>query len=424
MLSKEENALLCQVGPGTPMGNLLRRYWMPFAAAAEMDETPTKPVRLMGEDMALYKDKSGTYGLVELHCPHRRADLSYGMVEEDGLRCNYHGWKFNEKGDCLSQPFEESSHPDSHFKDKVKVKAYPVQEKAGLLWAYMGPSPVPELWDWDIYNEKGYKTIVFSPIPGNWLQCAENDIDPVHFEWLHSNWTADLKGERDANNNRIAKHLEIAFEEFEWGYEYKRRLNNSDEWQVGRVALGPNCLSVSHFEWRVPVDDDNTLSVCWNIDLMDGDEPYVQEKVPYFWSPIKDEKTGRWINTHTVQQDIIAWVGQGVKSDRENEHLGASDEGVILLRRKLLDDIKVVEQGGDPKGILRDPSRNHSLHLPRPNGGIGLNAPRPRIGQPGGHSVAWSLYAGLPKEIEDDIDRVFRERDRARQADRVQERVL
>lgn len=413
MLSKEENELLCQVGPGTPMGNLMRRYWQPIAAAAEMDETPTKYVRLMGEDLALYKDKSGMYGLLDLHCAHRRSDLTYGMVEDCGLRCNYHGWAYNEKGDCIDQPFEEATHPEAHFKDRIKIKAYPVKEKAGLLWAYMGPAPVPELWDWDIFHEIGYKTIVFSPIPCNWLQCAENDIDPVHFEWLHSNWSQNLKGVRDPKKNRIPTHLEIAFEEFEWGFEYKRRLDNSEEWQVGRVALWPNCLAVSHFEWRVPVDDEHTLSVCWNIDLMPGDEPFEQKTVPYFWSPIKDPQTGRWINSHTVNQDIIAWVGQGTISDRENEHLGASDEGVIRLRRQLLHDIKVVQEGGDPKGILRDPNRNHSLFLPRPSGGVGLAA-RPRLGQPGGRSVASSLYYGLPKEIEEDIERVFAERERER----------
>ncbi len=111
MLSKEENELLCRIGPGTPMGDLMRRYWQPVAAVAELDEFPTRALRIMGEDLVLYRDTSGTYGMLELHCPHRRADLSYGMVEAGGLRCNYHGWAFNEKGDCFSTPFEDTSHP-------------------------------------------------------------------------------------------------------------------------------------------------------------------------------------------------------------------------------------------------------------------------------------------------------------------------
>jgi 5,5'-dehydrodivanillate O-demethylase len=410
MLSTEENDLLCRIGAGTPMGNLMRRYWQPIAAVAELDETPTKQVRLMGEDLVLYRDRLGTYGLLDLHCPHRRADLSYGMVDEPGLRCNYHGWAYNEKGDCIDQPFEEMAHPEAHFKDKVKIKAYPVQAKAGLLWAYLGPEPVPELWDWDIYHETGYKTIVFSHIPCNWLQCAENDIDPVHFEWLHTTWSQDIRGARDPRK-RAPTHLKVDFVDFEWGIEYRRLLDNSPEWQVGRVALWPNALYTGHFEWRVPVDDENTLSVCWNNDLLPGDEPFEQQRIPYFWSPIKDPLTGRWINSHTVNQDIIAWVGQGKMSDRWNEHLGTSDEGVIQLRKRFLMDIRVVEDGGDPKAILRDPGRNHAIPLPRTGGGEPLGG-RDRTRSPEGKyvSTASRLYYGLPKEIEDDIARVFASR--------------
>lgn len=409
MLSKEENELLTRVGPGTPMGNLMRRYWHPIAAVAELDEHPTKHVRLMGEDLALYRDRSGTYGLVELHCPHRRADMTYAMVEEDGIRCNYHGWKFDNRGNCLSMPFEDVAHPEARFRDRVKIKAYHVRAKAGLLWAYLGPEPVPELWDWDIYHETGYKTIVFSHIPCNWLQCAENDIDPVHFEWLHDTWSLDLRGERTPER-RVPTHLKIAFREFEWGIEYQRLRDNSDEWQVGRVALWPNALYTGHFEYRVPIDDENTLSVCWNNDPLPGDEPFEQERIPYFWMPIKDEKTGRWISSHTVNQDIIAWVGQGTVTDRENEHLGASDEGVIMLRRRFLSDLKALqERNADPKGVLRDPSRNHALYLPRSRGGVRFaeqNRPREAYRRPS----VFGLYSGLPKELEDDINRVIAER--------------
>src|ERR1700757_4553291 len=117
MLSREDNERLTKVGPGTPMGELLRRYWMPIAAVGELEENPTKAVRLMGEDLALYRDRSGAYGLVDLHCPHRRADLSYGFVEDCGLRCNYHGWQFDETGRCLEQPFEDTAHPEARFRE-------------------------------------------------------------------------------------------------------------------------------------------------------------------------------------------------------------------------------------------------------------------------------------------------------------------
>ena len=127
MLSNEQNRKLIEVGAGTPMGELLRRYWMPVAAVAELDDRPVKPVRLLGEDLTLYCDRSGTYGLVDRHCPHRRADLSYGWIEECGLRCHYHGWKWDATGRCLEQPFEEMAHPDARFKDRVRIKAYAVE---------------------------------------------------------------------------------------------------------------------------------------------------------------------------------------------------------------------------------------------------------------------------------------------------------
>ncbi len=375
MLTRQENDLLRQVGPGTPMGVLMRRYWHPIAAVAEMDDTPVKPVRLVGEDFVLYRDKAGAYGLLERHCPHRRADLSYGWVEEHGLRCSYHGWLFDETGRCLAQPFEEKAHPDAGFKDKISVKARHVRAKAGLLWAYIGEGPVPELWDWDRYYDRGYKQVVFSTVPCNWLQCQENSIDPVHFEWLHSNWALRLKGE----DGESPAHLRVGFDEFEFGFRYRRVRADTDEenelWTVGRVCLWPNALYTGHFEWRVPIDDETTLSVGWFIDPVPGEQPFEQEAIPYWSAPIRDEQTGRWITSHVMNQDFVAWVGQGVVSDRWNEHLGESDRGVIMVRKRFMDDLKTVADGGDPKGVLRDAGRNRMLPLPRVGRGGGQPGP-------------------------------------------------
>src|SRR5438552_290944 len=127
MLKEEENRLLMQTGAGTPMGELLRRYWQPIAAAGELDDAGVKYVRLLGEDLALYRDRSGTYGLLELHCAHRRADLSYGIVEQRGLRCNYHGWLYDETGQCVAQPFDDVAYPETRFKERIKLQAYPVE---------------------------------------------------------------------------------------------------------------------------------------------------------------------------------------------------------------------------------------------------------------------------------------------------------
>jgi 5,5'-dehydrodivanillate O-demethylase len=140
MLSTAENERLARVGPGTPGGNLLRRYWHPIAGVSEMRAIFTKRVRLLGEDLVLFRDRGGRFGLIAEQCPHRRASMAYGIPALDGIRCPYHGWKFDASGACLEQPNEPAG---SSFKDKVATTAYPVEELAGLLWAYLGPLPAP-----------------------------------------------------------------------------------------------------------------------------------------------------------------------------------------------------------------------------------------------------------------------------------------
>src|SRR5262245_30044737 len=207
MLSEEQNEKLTRVGAGTPMGELLRRYWMPIAAVAELDDRPTRPVRLMGEDLVLYKDQAGNYGLVDRHWPHRPADLSYSCVEGCGLRCHYHGWLWDRTGQCLERPFEQVARPEART-DRVRIKAYPVEAKAGLLWAYLGPAPAPLVPTWEPFTwANGFVQIVFSEVPCNWLQAQENSIDPIHFEWLHGAWAGALRGL--GAEARPPRHLKI-----------------------------------------------------------------------------------------------------------------------------------------------------------------------------------------------------------------------
>jgi 5,5'-dehydrodivanillate O-demethylase len=163
--------------------------------------------------------------------------------------------------------------------------------------------------------------------------------------------------------------MKLAFEEFEHGFIYKRISEDTNEqhpmWTIGRVCLWPNGFFLGdHFEWRVPVDDQNTLSVTWSFIRVPRErEPYVQTRIPTWTSPIKDD-TGRWITSHVINQDIVAWVGQGRIADRTQEHLGASDLGIAMIRRRLLEDIDAVQAGRDPKGVQRDPARNQRLFLP------------------------------------------------------------
>ena len=368
MLDEAKNKLLTQVSAGTPMGELLRRYWLPIAGVSEFETNAVKPVRLLGEDLTLYKDLSGVFGLVDRRCPHRRADLSYGFVEQHGLRCNYHGWLFEETGRCTEQPFEEAAAPEACFKQKITVKSYPVETHAGLVWAYLGPQPAPLLPDWEPFHWKnGFVQIVFAEVPCNWFQCQENSIDPVHFEWMHANWSVRLDGKLGPYSPR---HLRLEFEEFDYGFTYRRIREGMTEsdllWTIGRVCLWPNALFTGdHFEWRVPIDEHNTLSVTWAFMRVPRDcEPYVQDRIPAWHGPITDPATGRWISSHIMNQDFVAWVGQGTVADRTQEHLGTSDRGILAIRKRYLADLETISRGQDPKAVIRNPEVNHAVPLP------------------------------------------------------------
>lgn len=347
------------------MGGLLRRYWQPVAAVDEMERAPVKALRLLGEDLVLYRDIGGNYGLVERRCAHRGADLANGYVEQRGLRCSYHGWLYSEEGRCLQRPFEEVALPQSRA--EVAISAYPVQAKGGLLWAYLGPQPAPLVPDWEPFGWKnGFAQVVFADVPCNWLQCQENSIDPVHFEWAHSNWGQRLRGHAGPNS---PKHVKLDFEEFDYGFVYKRVREDTDErhplWTVGRVCLYPNGFFLGdHFEWRVPIDDENTLSVTWAFNRVPRErEPYVQQRIPSWRGPLRHED-GSWITSHVMNQDFVMWLGQGRIADRTRERLGASDRGVIMLRRRLLADIEALARGEEPKGLVRDPGVNRAVPLP------------------------------------------------------------
>ena len=176
MLKVQENERLTRVGPGTPMGELMRRYWQPIAAVAELDDNPVKQVKLLGESLVLYRDRQGRLGLIGDTCPHRRTSMLYGVPEDEGLRCPYHGWMFNETGQCIEMPAEA---PDSTFPSRVKMAGYPVQDMCGLIFAYLGPEPVPLLPRWDMFVwDNVLRDIGSTIIPCNWLQIMENSLDP------------------------------------------------------------------------------------------------------------------------------------------------------------------------------------------------------------------------------------------------------
>jgi 5,5'-dehydrodivanillate O-demethylase oxygenase subunit len=408
MLSPEQNTLLTQTSAGTPMGELLRRYWWPIAGVSEFDEQPTKPVRLMGEDLTLYKDKGGHYGLLDRHCPHRRADLTYGYTEECGLRCSYHGWHFDAEGNCLEQPYDDVAHPEANLKAQVRVKAYPVEECGGLLWAYLGPKPAPCLPRWEFFEwRNGFRQIVMSELDCNWLQCQENSIDPVHNEWQHSHWNLRMLGKSGV----APKHLKVGFEEFEYGYTYKRITDVSSEadplWTVGRVCLWPYALFTgTHVEFRVPVDDTNTLSVGWFYAHVPKErQPYEQNTIPTWNGPVRDPKTGRFLSSHIMNQDFIAWIGQGAIAQRDKEFLSTSDLGITMIRRRFLKDLETIAAGGDPKAVIRDPSVARNVVLPVADRDGTMDGIGRRV-EPGRVPI-FPFQAGMPDSVKQEWERAM-----------------
>jgi 5,5'-dehydrodivanillate O-demethylase oxygenase subunit len=409
MLTSEQNQLLTQTGAGTPMGELLRRYWWPIAGVTEFDEQPTKPVRLMGEDLTLYKDRGGNYGLLDRHCPHRRADLTYGLVEDCGLRCSYHGWHFDAQGRCLDQPYDDIANPEANLKAQVRVKAYPVEECGGLLWAYLGPAHAPALPRWEFFFWKnGFRQIVLSELQCNWLQCQENSIDPVHTEWQHRNWQIRASGKTGPYS---ARHIKVGFEEFEYGFTYKRVTEGGSEadplWTVGRVCLWPYALFTgTHVEFRVPVDDTNTLSVGWFYARVPPErQPYEQNAIPTWNGPVKDAKTARFLSSHIMNQDFIAWIGQGAVAERDKEFLGASDLGITMIRRRFLKDLETMAAGGDPKAIIRDPETARYVTLPVADREGKLDGQGRRV-EPG-RVPDFPFQAGMPDSVKQEFNRAM-----------------
>ena len=381
MLTHEENILLTEVSRGTPCGELLRRYWHPVAAAAELtDDKPLRAVKILNEELVVYRDRKGEYGLVGEHCPHRLASLAYGWVDEEGIRCPYHGWKFDRTGRCLEQPAEP---PESTFKDRIKHVAYPVQYLGGLIYAYLGPPPAPLLPRWDVLVwEHGRRWIVKeSIIDCNWLQSMENSVDPSHLFWLHG------AAERyvPAVKTYAEKH---EFIRFEYGIRKRRTTLPKATGSVPKVddhpLLFPTVLRhVAPFnegsghrhnlQIRVPVDDHHTQVFRVNFLPMDSERSPEDAPVPMRYVALKTGPREYKMNMIPAQ-DSMAWETQGTRTDRTQEHLGVGDEGIIELRKLLREQIERVRQGLDPIGIIRDPERNYIIDLNVINERIGLFA--------------------------------------------------
>jgi 5,5'-dehydrodivanillate O-demethylase len=379
VLTTEENERITRVGPGTPGGNLLRRYWHPVAGLAEMEDRWTLRVRILAEDLVLFRDRGGRFGLIGEFCPHRRASLAYGIPTEDGIRCPYHGWKFDATGQCLEQPNEPA---DSTFKTKIATTGYPVQEMGGLLWAYLGPQPAPLIPRYDGFVAGGtMRHCGRAVINCNWVQIMENSVDPLHTEWLHGKLYQFLRAEagQPVEVAISKKHKKIAFDEFPWGIVKRRLLEGQSEdvsdWKDGHPVVFPNILAVGSgggawkqyvFQIRVPIDDTHTTHYWYHAYVPPAgiDVPtHLLDRVPIYEPPIKDAG-GEYMLEYIHAQDIMAWETQGPVADRSRESIGTTDIGVVTYRKMLQREIRKVEDGVDPICTIRDPREHVTIDLP------------------------------------------------------------
>ena len=377
MESVKQNKLLTEVGRGTPMGELMRRYWQPIGAAVDLESKWTQRVRLLGEDLVIFKDRQGRLGLIAEQCPHRRASFAHGIPTENGIRCPYHGWEYNAQGKCIHQPNEQDK---CAFRDKVSTDAYPVQEMGGMLFAYMGPQPQPLLPRWDGFVAQNTIRIMGRTIlPINWLQIMENSLDPVHTEWLHGHHYEFLKEQEGIKVAISTRHLKIDFKEFEYGMTKHRLLEghseDGDDWKVGHPIVFPNMLAVGNgdeksryysFQMRVPVDDTHTMHLWFNAYVPPQGvtvPKHLLEKVHTYEVPFMDDK-GEYIVDNVDGQDMMAWISQGAIADRSLENLGSTDKGIVMYRRMLKREMQKVQAGIDPMGIVRDSALNERIDLP------------------------------------------------------------
>jgi 5,5'-dehydrodivanillate O-demethylase len=360
MLTREDNEMLTRVGPGTPAGELLRCYWLPVAPAAELTTNdPTRLVRILGEDLVLFRDLSGRVGLIADRCAHRGASLFYGRVEERGIACAYHGWLYDVEGSCVECPAEP---PASKFHLTVKQTAYPVQKFVGLYWTYMGRKPAPLIPRYDLWaRQDGTRKIFVQPqLDCNWFQAMENSVDPAHLQILHQNTAMRARTAVNTTRGFTDDIEKFEFYEFPYGIMKKRTYKNGaiDE----HPLIFPNILRQGNAtQIRVPIDDTHTKVFFIRFyPSEDGRpaqaevDPEVEYVQPYKNPPDAIHPFTRFRMDQVQAQDHMAWETQGPLADRTHERLATSDRGVVMLRDLMKTEIAKVQQGLEPLGIVRE----------------------------------------------------------------------
>lgn len=381
MLTREENQLMCRTDKGTPMGEFCRRFWTPVLLSEELPEPDCPPVqtKIYGEELVAFRTTSGKVGLLKEFCPHRRASLFYGRNEEEGLRCAYHGWKFDTEGHCVDMMSEPE---DSNFANKVETTAYPTQEGGGFVWAYMGPlelkPPMPDLEYLKVpENQRSTRKVQYE---SNFVQVIEGEIDTVHASILHSRLdaldkssTATTAGGRYSYRDRAAR---FHVEDTDGGILIGAKRNaeeDSSYWRISRwlfpwITMIPRePKGPARSGLIVPIDDEN----CWFF-LVRWD-PYKPLEGEYTEAPRDGMIPGTWLGqanksnhymidrqvqkTETFSgipdrmgraQDAAMTDSMGAIVDRTEEHLGTTDAAIIRMRRRLIQGANDLREGIEP----------------------------------------------------------------------------
>ncbi len=404
MLRQAQNDLLTQTGPDTPMGKLFRSYWLPALLAEELPENDCPPVRvkLLSERLLAFRDSEGRYGLIDEFCAHRGVSLWFGRVEECGLRCPYHGWKYDHTGQCIEVPSESK---ESGFADRIKLTSYPLMEKGGVLWTYMGPPETqPPEPTWEFCSVPPAQTFTSKRWQeNNWLQAMEGGIDNAHVSWLHGdslNSDPLFKGAK--GNSYMFSDKAPVFEvvESDGGLYIGARRNAEDNqyyWRITQYVvptftmIPPRGGHTIHGHFWVPIDDEN----CWawsfdyhpTRDIKDEEREAMKngrgihaKNIPGTYRTLANKENDYLIDRDRqksgelssgvegiAMQDASLQESMGPIIDRTKENLASSDNGVIMARHKLFRALKNLDKGIMPPG--REPEeqgvRSASLLLPQ-----------------------------------------------------------
>jgi phthalate 4,5-dioxygenase oxygenase subunit len=397
MLSADQNDLITRTGPGTPAGKLMRCYWQPAALIDELSgNRPAKPVRLLGENLVAFRDGQGRYGLIERVCPHRGTDLAFGRLEQSGLRCSFHGWLFDVTGQCLETPAEPEG---SRMYANIRQKAYPVVEKSGILFAYLGPGEPPAFPHFDCFTAPPTHTFAFKGmIDCNWLQSLEVGIDPAHTSFLHRFFHDEEPGtgygklfrdksiDSDIPMTRIMRDFprpRIEVEQTEFGMRLitLRRISDANTHVRVTNLVFPNAFTIpmssemTITQWHVPIDDTRHYWYAIFTSFgapVDKDEMRRQRLALYElpdYIPRKNKSNDYGFDPHEQEQETYTGMGTDINvhdqwacesmgpiQDRTREHLGQSDKAITAYRRILRGAIEATGNGGKPPMVLDAPA--------------------------------------------------------------------